>query len=159
MLLLLNYARRMVAFAAIVLLLVSYADPISNISEQLDVDVSAGTVVSEWDTHGGFHGDGTTFMEIRFSDGGCLNEIALSPAWAPLPLTPNLRELVSRLRDPEDAPLLPHVSNGYYCFIDRFYTATDPKDDTNVLRRGSFNFTLAVYDADTNILYYIEEDT
>lgn len=157
MLILLTSARRMIALAAVLLLLISYADPLVSMSEQLDVDLSGGTVITQWDTHGGFHGDGTTYREVFFPDG--LSQVFYSPAWLPLPLSSNLKELTSRLRGPEGAPLFPDISNGYYCFVDRFDTATDPKDDTNVLNRHSFNYTLAIYDTDTNTLFYVAEDT
>ncbi len=42
---------------------------------------------------------------------------------------------------------------------DRYHDSTDPYDDSNVLARASFNFTIALYDAETDILYYCEFDT
>lgn len=39
------------------------------------------------------------------------------------------------------------------------FQSTDPKDDTNVFSRFSYNFTMAIYDAETNTLYYMELDT
>lgn len=33
------------------------------------------------------------------------------------------------------------------------------KKDVDLFERSSFNFTLAIYDTDTNTLYYFELDT
>ena len=54
---------------------------------------------------------------------------------------------------------IPEVTNGYYYFCDRHSDSIDSSDDTNLLSRASFNFTLAIYDSDTNRLYYVEFDT
>ncbi len=39
------------------------------------IDLSAGEMVSTYDDHGGFHGDGTTCTIIQFSDDALLEEI------------------------------------------------------------------------------------
>ena len=49
---------------------------------------------------------------------------------------------------------LPEIQNGYYRLIDRHSDT-----DTGILDRYSFNFTLGVYDSDTNTLYCCEVDT
>ena len=36
-----------------------------NISKVLNVDLSSGTVSKNEDSHGGFHGDGTAYTEIK----------------------------------------------------------------------------------------------
>ena len=54
---------------------------------------------------------------------------------------------------------IPQIENGYYYFYDRHDEATDPYDDSEFLARFSFNFTLAIYDSDTNTLYLCEYDT
>ena len=61
------------------------------------------------------------------------------------------------MTDEEQEPLLPEVENGYYRLIDRqmengFVTAA-------MLERASLNFTLGIYDTDTDTLYYCEMDT
>ena len=38
------------------------------ISEAIGTDVSAGSVISSEDTHGGFFGDGTLFIELEFEE-------------------------------------------------------------------------------------------
>lgn len=46
------------------------------------------------------------------------------------------------------------VENGYWFFNDR-----NNQKSLELLERSSFNFTLAIFDADTNILYVYELDT
>ena len=53
----------------------------------------------------------------------------------------------------------PAVENGWYRLIDRHADAADPADESAILGRGSLNFTLALYDADRNELYYLTLDT
>lgn len=138
--------------------------------EALDVDISSGTVIADADTHGGFHGDGTTFLAIQFDDTVCLDSIEGNPAWKPLPLSENLTALAYGLEkgtsaygpyltDEDGDPFFPVIANGYYFFEDRHSESTDPKDDADVLNRHSFNLTLAIYDADTDVLYHCEIDT
>lgn len=143
---------------------------LKKIAKVLKVPADKGTIVNSLDTHGGFHGDGDTFLEIHFSDGHCLEAITESPAWNPLPLTDNLMALVYGLQtedgsigpilaDEQLNPRIPEFQNGYYCFIDRHSESTDKKDDSAVLERTSYNFTIALYDVTTDTLYYMEMDT
>ena len=55
--------------------------------------------------------------------------------------------------------LLPEITNGFYLFYDRHGESTDPSNDANLYNRGSYNFDLAVFDRDTNVLYYLVMDT
>ena len=55
--------------------------------------------------------------------------------------------------------IIPDIQNGYYYFYDRHSESTEPYNDEDVLSRASFNFTLALYDSDNNVLYYVEFDT
>ena len=84
-------------------------------------------------------------------------------------MTENLTALVYGLKDEtssidpyisEDGEaLFPKVENGYYYFYDRHSESKDHFDDTNVLSRHSFNFVIAIFDTDTNRLYYSKFDT
>lgn len=154
------------------------ADPTLRLSSALDVDVSKGEITKSSDTHGGFLGDGCLFMTLDFDDedgqtlAARLNE---NSARSSLPLTENLSILLygisgssssvgpysvgPYITDSDGNGLFPTVENGYSCFIDRYSDTTDPKDDTEVLSRYSFNFTIALYDTDSNQLSYCEFDT
>ena len=67
--------------------------------ERLELDLSGGTVVSELDTHGGFQGDGDTFVVMTFpqTDRPALEREMTGPYWHPLPLTDNLSRVTYNL--------------------------------------------------------------
>ena len=140
------------------------------ISHLPGLEASTGTVLYASDTHGGFHGDGTAFLSVQFSDGDAVQRIAAHPDWAPLPLPDNLMALAYGLEtgaesngpylvDEGGSPLFPQVERGWYYFEDRHGEAVSPQDDGAIFERNSFNLTLAVYDAETNILYFCTFDT
>lgn len=144
--------------------------PQKEISHALGIDISNGTVETYNDSHGGFHGDGTSYASIRFPDDSIAKKLSESNAWKPLPLSENLSVLIygnttksghtgSYLTDKDGKDTFPEVKNGYYYFIDRHDQSTDSYDDTNILDRYSFNFTIAIYDTDTDTLYFAELDT
>lgn len=143
---------------------------LSEISKTIGVDVSAGEVISESDSHGGFHGDGDTVVVIQFADTSFSDQINENEVWNAMPLTENLTALVYGIRKEDGSvgpmiqsgdgtPAIPEVDNGYYYFRDRHYQSTNPTDDSGVLGRASYNFTIAIYDVDNKTLYYMELDT
>ena len=120
------------------------------------IDVSKGKVISENDTHG-FHGDGMYFSEIKFSDDFTVSQIKENEYWQKMPLSKNLNEFIY---EPLDGGIkIPKVTNGYYYFYDRHSESSNPYDDTELLNRGSYNFTVMIYDCDTDTLYVCREDT
>lgn len=141
------------------------------ISDALGVDVSSGTIGTSSDSYGGFHGDGQLFVSIHFSDGHIAEALSENRAWRSLPLSGTLTALVYGIRtedsqtgpylkDSGGAALFPEIRHGYYYFIDRqAEQGGDSHNDSGVLDRYSLNFTIAVYDTDTNIMYYAELDT
>ena len=142
----------------------------SEISKTIGVDVSVGEVISKSDSHGGFHGDGATVIEIQLNDTSISDQIKDNEDWNTLPLTENLTALVygvqtesssvgPMIHSGDGAPVIPEVVNGYYYFLDRHSQSTNPKDDSEVLNRASYNFTIAIFDTDQQTLYYMELDT
>lgn len=139
------------------------------ISQELDVDVSSGQVLSFEDSHGGFHGDGTAFVVLSFPDDRVLREIEEAPQWKPLPLDRTVKALAYGVSDAAGStgpfltdgggnPLLPEIQRGYYLLIDR-QADSGSATVAGILDRSSFNFTLSLYDADTQTLYYCRMDT
>lgn len=144
------------------------------ISDACGVDISSGTIVTNSNSHGGFHGDGQLFASVKFTDNRIAEELSEDAAWHPLPLSKTLTTLVygtqtadsqngPYLKDATGAALFPEIQHGYYYFIDRQSEqptgSTGRHDDTGILDRYSFNFTIVIYDTDTNTLYYAELDT
>lgn len=137
----------------------------ATVAKALSLDVTGAALVSSCDSHGGFLGDGTGCIALSFPDGWLEEQLAADPAWHSLPADETVQTLVwgtqdegasigPFLTDSEGAPLVPAVQAGYYRLIDRHSDQTAP-----LLERGSFNFTVGVYDADARILYYCELDT
>ena len=123
-------------------------------------------VVEEKDTHGGFHGDGSYYLILDCSQNSeCAHEII--QGWKELPLSNNLelvmyggeKDGVSYGYNLAEEAHWPTISNGVYKFVDRHSESVDKLDDTSLLNRYSFNFSVAVYDLDTDTLYYFEMDT
>ena len=142
---------------------VSQLEKLKSISKILGVDISGGTLVLSLDNHGGFLGDGTTFIKIKFTDNICIQQIQKSNVWHTLPFTENLMAFLDSasflLSDDAGNPRIPTIENGYYCFFDRHPESKNSRDDSELMHRYSYNITLALYDADANILYYLEIDT
>lgn len=101
-----------------------------------------------------------TFTVLSFSDNRVLEQIKTNPQWKEFPLDKTVRALTygisdgtnhisPALTDGFNNPLVPKIQNGYYRLIDR---QTD--QSTDILHRSSLNFSLGIYDTDTNTLYY-----
>lgn len=140
------------------------------IAAAIGVELPAGEVISTSDTHGGFHGDGVEYTVLQFEEDVISDRVSELEGWHELPLTDNVQILLYGrvegdnilgpfLKDDDGEPLLPEISNGYYFFEDRFSEAAEPYDDSGIFERGAFNLTTAIYDTDTNCLYYIRFDT
>lgn len=56
--------------------------PQNIISNELGIDASSGNEVSSFDNHGGFHGDGTAYIALSFSDNTVLEQIQESTQYA-----------------------------------------------------------------------------
>lgn len=143
-------------------------DPIKDISKELGVDLSGGEIVTNSDTHGGFHGDGVSLIILKFSDGELLDRIKESGQWKPLPLDETTGILIYGKEDgysrigpfvsgTDGKPLLPDIQDGFYFFRDRHPEAR--QGEAGILERFSFNFTFAMYDAVDHTLYYCKFDT
>lgn len=156
------------AFSLVCLTACGPKSPQDTIQKALDLDVSGGSEVSCYDTHSG-NGDGTSCIVFHFSNGALLDQIKNDARWIPLPLDQTTEILVyglssetcsigPYLTDGDGNTLIPDVENGYYLLIDR-QAKDDDIDGTGLLERGSFNFTLGLYDTDTNTLYFCELDT
>ena len=130
---------------------------LSDFSARCGVDLTPGKVESVSDTHGGFHGDGYLLATVCFPDGSVYEKMKTSDRWRDLPLSENLESFVYQPFD--DRVSIPPIENGRYYFYDRHHESQNPYDDTGFLDRSSYNFTLAIYDADANRLYWLAYDT
>lgn len=134
----------------------------------LGMDISHGTIITNTDSHGGFHGDGIAFLEVVFEDDSLGNKMAINPSWCHLPVDDHVAallygvELGSGLSGPyvtqNGKKLFPKVENGYYFFQDR-YNGGGHSQGKDITNRESLNLTVAIYDEDSRTLYYCEFDT
>lgn len=157
----------------IVIISCSSSDLNKKISMNTGIDLSDGAVSKSIDSHGGFHGDGITYIEMSFSDKQGVNITKIidkEKSWSRLPLNDNLNtaiygkensnEYVGSLFSGDSGnELFPKVENGYYFFVDRHRDSKEVTDYTDILNRNSFNFTIAIYNTDNQTLYYGELDT
>lgn len=143
-------------------------EPQEIVSEALGVDASTGSTMSSMDTHSG-NGDGTSFVVLHFDGDEMIKQIKADAAWQPFPLDETVQTLVYGvsdatssigpfLTDEDGKALVPEIANGYYRLIDR-QVEEDQATGADTLNRASFNFTVGLYDTDTNTLYCCELDT
>lgn len=122
-------------------------------------------IIDEYDSHGGFQGEGSyrLILDCSQSREKALKQVA---DWNRLPLSENLRLImyggekdgVEYAYDLASDAKIPEINNGFYKFINRSPNATDKYSD-DIFSAYSFNFSLAVYDSDADMLYYYKYDT
>lgn len=120
------------------------------------------TIVEEYDTHGGLLGDGKYYLVLDCSEN---KEKALKNLkdWNKLPMSKNIYVYLYGI-EPDEVTFynytqrteIPMVTNGYYMFLDK---RNNSHDDSEFRHRHSYNFIIAVYDCDTDKMYYYELDT
>lgn len=144
------------------------ADAKQEISRILEIDMSKADEVSFTDTHGGFLGDGETMAVYSFSDNSVEDEIKSNQHWrnsASINLSTIMygdAETISFFEDENGNNFFPTVENGYYFVYDRHSDAKKTYSDNEILdieHRYSYNFSVALYDCDTDTLYFAELDT
>lgn len=113
------------------------------------------------DTHAGFHMDGEVYARVYFSNGQAkrfIKKIKENEHWNNLPMDAEFQEEVT-IDKYGDNMELPIIENGYWFFLDRHSEAINKYDEKAIYDRYSYNYTVAIFDTDTNILYYYELDT
>lgn len=135
------------------------SDPRQSVSSLLGADLTGGEIVQEKDTHSGFHGDGSYYLELSFEQetaDALAQTLSSAEGWQSCPLSETAKTLLGYLSD--ELPAVPECENGYWKLIDRFQ-GDEQEQSTPLLDRASINMSLAVYNADTARLYYVELDT
>ncbi len=139
-----------------------YNKSLKRITNSIEINPSSCRLEEEVNTHGGFLGDGDYFAKLSCSK---LDD-KLSKHWKELPLSEPLDKAAKTLqctgdgcKDIYERFNIPNITNGYYYFLDRHGESDNKYDDTNLNSRTSWNYTLAILDKDTNIIYYYALDT
>ena len=139
------------------------------IAEDLGVTLPEEVEVMMIDNKG-FNGDGELLFTVLIGEennDAFIKEINALSTWQTYPLSETIDLLMYGGRrgnttySYEYATELgiPNIENGYWLFKNRRQDVSDWVDDTGLLEAPSFNFTLAMYDADNYVLYYFREDT
>lgn len=131
------------------------------IGRVIDVNIDSCNIEFQRDTHGGFLGDGDYFGKLK-----CSNNLDLSSNWKLLPLSSSIQEVLEMSMCNQSDCLnffernhVSEITNGYYYFYDRHSESINPYSDIDLNNRSSYNFSLAIYDIDNNIIYFYEFDT
>lgn len=158
--------------AALISARLAVPTPASEIAAELALVLPRSTqAVAYTDTHGGIHGDGTAYAVLDLGEeltelvSGKLTE---DESWHTLPLSDDMRIIfygMTRMENgvpttysaavPENT-VLPEIEHGYWRLIDRQEGKTGSIFDPS---RYSRNYTAAILDTDSGLLYYIAEDT
>ena len=128
------------------------------LDEEFGIDSRDYTVLHKEEGHGGFHGDGLYHIALDCSQN--MDEMAAVVVdWRSLPLPENLYKVMfSPGFDLAGQASIPDVQNGYYYFHNRHSEARFSWD-TDIFGHASYNFSIGIFDSDTNILYFVAFDT
>lgn len=145
----------------------------------LRLNSAYGEVIDYYDSHGGFHGDGKTFIEIHDDNHQIAAEIAQRDDWSPMPVSRDVRILVygivergedivthygPTITNQNREPWIPEVEHGFWILVDRQQETLqrnrpEPDQPPGIHNRYSYNLTIGIYDTDHSILYILVLDT
>lgn len=127
--------------------------------KEIGIERDEYDVLYETDDHGGFHGDGMYFVVL-----GCKGKheemLELTGDWRELPLPESLYTMIytGNFGAPAQDGLYEIAEDGCYYFCNRHSDALNAQD-TEIFGRYSYNFDLAVYDRENDILCMMVFDT
>ena len=146
---------------------------VSWVEKAFHLQLDGATVNEAWDTHGGFLGDGTTYINLSLSNSIEDQIISINAEYAgetkggpwyditayPLAYA-SMKEQVIDYRGDLNELIDMGVENGYFCLINNF----DNKDEYVFITEDKafgwfYNWELAVYDMDDMKLHYYESDS
>lgn len=145
----------------------SIQSPQEIISHELNLDVTAGEVISEYDKHG-YRKERRSCTILKFRDDDkLLTKIKKSDNWRGLPFDSiasialygdktNQDNPAPYLTDYSGRALVPKITEGYYTLIDRQIEVAKNlyESDAEDLKFAALNLTLGIYDSKNHLLYY-----
>lgn len=136
----------------------------SHIERLVDLSLRDGNIIDFYDSHGGFHGDGSLFAVIQFQNQAFLKKVEDKNCWHKLPLSSNVEEFIFNFcnlsnRGDWDHQWFPKISEGYYYFKDNHSEAIDKYSDKEIFNRYSHNLLIGVFDTSKNRLYVLKSDS
>ncbi len=154
------------AFFIILLLIIIYIVYLHTLydynfySSLIEIPIPMFAKMEEKDTHGGFHGDGESLVKIYFSNKQAekfIKKIKNNTHWSTLPIDEILQNCINN--NSIEGMSVPLVENGYWFFLDRHSNATNKYDYNDMFNRASSNYSVAIFDKESNILYIYSLDT
>ncbi|MPN19045.1 hypothetical protein SDC9_166411 [bioreactor metagenome] len=146
-------------------------DDFHKLGRIIGVDIPKDSTILRWDDgHGGFHGDGEAYAEIKLTKIGMekfIVDAAKNEMWNDIPLPRELKIIINggdydgisydigkmSKNSPQD------IQKGIYYLRDRFADNYPEKKHTDINLRSSYNVTISILDFETNKLYIYELDT
>lgn len=139
----------------------------SELKREFNISKEKYEVITEYESERNFLGDGEDWLILDCSN---QKDLALEEIrnWKPLPMSEDLYTTIfggkkgdttyggygfvreTNLRD---------VKNGYYLFLNRSSEDIDKYSEENIFDHYFGNFSLGIYDTDTNKLYYFKYDS
>lgn len=136
-----------------------------DIKKYIDFDVTSCKLINVTDTHGGFLGDGEYFAKYDCSKATDETEKA-KYNWNFLFEDSTIDEQLKSVSCNDDGCKSVYERydidtdhNLYYYFYNRHSDAKDYDDQEQLEDAISYNYSIAIFDADRDILYYYELDT
>lgn len=136
------------------------------ISNSLGINIPLFLKIEYEDSHGGFHGDGVTLAKVQLESKHAkkiLSAIKDNDHWKLIPLSENVEREIYGGEDYESNLAkklgMPKIQNGYWIFIDRYNGENKVTDGEGLFPRYSANYTVGIYDADSDTLYYCKFDS
>jgi hypothetical protein len=131
---------------------------------------ASSTVLRNEDGHGGFHGDGESYLEIQLTKDGVekfISDAKETQRWFTFPLPEDVKIILyggdyggTSYHIDEISKTIPKdIKNGIYFFRDRFAENYPEEKDKSIYSRGAYNVTISILNFDTNKLYIYELDT
>ena len=145
----------------------------STYSDRIGISIPKDSTVLDYgNDHGGFLGDGESYVIIKLNEKGkkeFLKEAKKNNKWSNMPLPEKYQKLVFGGESDnvdygdgyfEDGGHIPRdIKNGIYYFRDRYAEKYPKEADVDINERYSYNFTISILDLDRNKLYIYELDT
>lgn len=130
------------------------------VASQIEIHIPFAVKNDNKDSHGGVQREGESLSKFYFDEKNAVKfkeKINKNQHWKKLPMTKIVEESTGAW---DKEMKIPEVKNGYWFYLDRHSEATDKYNENDMYNgRYSFNYSVAVYDTDENILYFYELDT
>lgn len=141
------------------------------LSRALGIRIPSDSALVIKDSHGGFHNDGDLMVRTKFESKEAekmVAQIKSNQDWKATPLPKNIRLVLYGgeigpdnvyLSDLAKQNKMPEINSGYWLFIDRKDGNKKITAGEEFLSSSSSNYTVGLYDTQTNSLYYFESDS